>query len=369
MKNLLKKLSVVCLGLVVALGLVACGGNGEQGGNESTRVPVGLDEYIEYTEADLEDYKAAIGDLSAYPALQAAVEEAYQAGVAAIQSADSIKAVQAKFEEAKAAIAACIPYAQGVQTFVGLSNAEKTEILGILEAYAVRNGITGISLFENGGYAMYNPRVKLGTEKYIVGYGFGILPEGDITADLESEENAAWKRYYHINNAADPGTANYLNDQGSEVADFYGYFGAGFYTTFMNAEKNGYDWTPELAKTMPEAVGGGNTSKVWRFQVRVGDIKYTTNSKLESRAAFNNRPVAAEDYLTPFILLLNQQNGLYRGQELAGTSGQGAIKGAKQFYEASKNIESYEELVATFKEMVGIQVYEENGEIHGTDRP
>ena len=365
MKNLLKKLSVVCLGLVVALGLVACTGGqggGQQGGNESTRVPVELSEYIQYTEADFEDYKAAIGDLSAYPELQAAVEEAYQAGVAAIQAADSIKAVQAKFEEAKAAVAACIPYAQGIQTFVGLSNAEKTEILGLLEAYAVRNGITGISLFEDGGYAMYNPRVKLGTEKYIVGYGFGILPEGDITADLESEENAAWKRYYHINNAADPGTANYLNDQGSEVADFYGYFGAGFYTTFMNDEKNGYDWTPELAKTMPEAVGGGNTSKVWRFQVRVGaEAKYSTNSQIASRAAYNNREVEAMDYLTPFILLLNQKNGLYRGQELAGSSGQGTIKGVKQFYEASANVESYEELVAKFNELVGIKVYEENG--------
>ncbi len=76
MKNLLKKLSVVCLGLVVALGLVACDGGqggGQQGGNESTRVPVELSEYIQYTEADFEDYKAAIGDLSAYPELQAAV--------------------------------------------------------------------------------------------------------------------------------------------------------------------------------------------------------------------------------------------------------------------------------------------------------
>ena len=338
MKNLLKKLSVVCLGLVVALGLVACGGPEEE---KSTRVPVELGEYIEYTEADFEDYKAAIGDLSAYPAVEAAVEEAYEAGVAAIQAADSIKAVQAKFEEAKAAVAACIPYAKGIQSFVGLSNAEKTEILGLLEAYAVRNGITGISLFENGGYVMYNPRVKLGTEKYIVGYGFGVLAEGDITADLESEQNAAWKRYYHSNNASDPGTANYLNDQGSEVADFYGYFGAGYYTTFMNAEKNGYDWVPELAKAMPEAVNANEAgaATTWRFPVRVGaELKYTTNSAIASRQAFNNREVEAMDYITPFILLLNQKNGLFRGSEMAGSKGSGTIAGVAQFYEASAKI-------------------------------
>ena len=253
------------------------------------------------------------------------------------------------------------------ESFVGLSNAEKTEILGILEAYAVRNGITGISLFEDGGYVMYNPRVKLGTEKYIVGYGFGILAEGDLTADLESEENPAWKRYLHSNNPADPGTLNYLNDQGSEVADFYGYIGAGYFTTFMNAEKNGYDWTPELAKAMPEAVNPSEsgTSTTWRFPVRVGEeLKYTTNSQIASRQAFNNREVEAMDYITPFILLLNQKNGLYRGAEMQAAKGAGAIVGAAQFYAASAEIDSYEELVAAFEEMVGIKVYEEEGETY-----
>lgn len=363
MKNLLKKLSVICLGLTVAFALVACDQD-----EQSTREHVELSEYKEYIQSDFEDYKESIGDLSAYENLQAAVEEAYEAGVASIEAATSIKGVQAALEQAKAEVAEAIPTANGIYTFTGLSNAEKTEILGLLEAYAVRNGITGISLFENGGYVMYNPRVKFGSENYIVGYGFGILAEGDLIADLETEDNAAWKRYLHSNNAADPGTVNYLNDQGSEVGDFYGYIGASYFTTFMNAEKDGYDWVPELANELPEAVNPteSGTANTWRFPIKVGaELKYTTNSTIPSRAAFNGREVKAEDYINAFILLLNQDNGLYRGQEMAkATPSAGTIAGVGAFYEASEHCETYEELKAKFEELVGIRTYEEDGKTY-----
>lgn len=363
MKNLLKKLSVICLGLTVAFALVACDQD-----QQSTREHVELSEYKEYIQSDFEDYKESIGDLSAYENLQAAVEEAYEAGVASIEAATSIKGVQAALEQAKAEVAEAIPTANGIYTFTGLSNAEKTEILGLLEAYAVRNGITGISLFEDGGYVMYNPRVKFGSENYIVGYGFGILAEGDLVADLETEDNAAWKRYLHSNNAADPGTANYLNDQGSEVGDFYGYIGASYFTTFMNAEKDGYDWVPELANELPEAVNPteSGTANTWRFPIKVGaELKYTTNSTIPSRAAFNGREVKAEDYINAFILLLNQDNGLYRGQEMAkATPSAGTIAGVGAFYEASEHCETYEELKAKFEELVGIKTYEEDGKTY-----
>ena len=53
--------------------------------------------------------------------------------------------------------------------------------------------------------------------------------------------------YYHSSDASDPGTANYLNDKGSQVADYNGYFAGSYFTTFMNSTKDGYDWVPELA--------------------------------------------------------------------------------------------------------------------------
>lgn len=319
-----------------------------------------FDSYKAYILNDLDAVLASIGtDLDA--ATMANIQKAYKAGVEGINNGTSVKTVQAAFDSAKAAMANCIPLADGVYSFVSLSNAERTEILGTLEAYCIRNGITGISLFENGNYQMYNPRVTLGTETYITGYGFGTLAEGSLTADLETETNPAWKRYYHTINAADPGTANYLNDQGSETGDFYGYIGASFFTTFMNASKDGYDWVPELAVEKPVAIDPDETgmSTRWRFEIRQ-DLKYNTLGKYA--AEYDGKAVELEDFITPFKLLLNQANGYYRGSELAAATGPASFKGGNAYYEATadarKGILSDAEVDFG---MVGIKVYEENG--------
>ena len=68
-------------------------------------------------------------------------------------------------------------------TYVAASYEERTVILGILEKWAVENFLTGLVLFGNGGYVMYNERVNPGTgdwSNYIPGYGFGILSEGNL---------------------------------------------------------------------------------------------------------------------------------------------------------------------------------------------
>ena len=318
------------------------------------------DDYKAYVKNDLDVVMAAIEDQledDTYAAVKAAREDAEKA----IDGAATLAEVRAAYEAGFKAIAECIPLADGLYTYKKESNAERTNVLGILENYAVTKGITGITLFENGGYTMYNPRVTLGTENYIVGYGFGVLAEGAITADLEYETNEAWKRYYHICETSDPGTLNYYNDQGSQVGDLFSYQGASFYTNFMNETKDGYDWVPELAKEKPVAVNdedGDGMATTWRWEIRTGaadGLKYTTGSEMESRQAFNNREVALEDYLTPFKMLLTQANNLYRGSELANTKS-GAIKGAKEYYQGTTEGPN-DELWAN----VGLKAYEEDG--------
>ena len=68
-------------------------------------------------------------------------------------------------------------------TYVSASYEERTVILGILEKYAVENFLTGLVVYGDGGYVMYNERVNPGTgdwSNYIPGYGFGVLAEGDL---------------------------------------------------------------------------------------------------------------------------------------------------------------------------------------------
>lgn len=383
MQNI-KKILAGMLALIMVLAMVACTGTdtptdkpvenptaapaAPTAAPEVTPEPVVLadwdgvyierDDYKAYIAHDLEFLYETVVDQLGDSA--AAVEAAKDAGLLAIENSGTVAEVRAAYADAFNAILNAIPLAEGIVSYKKLPNSERTEILGILERFAVTTGITGISLFENGTYVMYNPRITLGTENYIVGYGFGLLPEGNITADLAYENNDAWKRYWHTFESNDPGTLNYLNDQGSQVGDLYAYMAASFFTNFMNETKDGYDWVPELAKEKPVAVNdddGDGAATTWRFEVRTGadGLKYKTGSEMEDRKAFDGREVALADYEFAFKLLLTQANQLYRGSELANTKS-GAIAGAKDYYngtEAGYN----DELWAN----VGIKTYEENG--------
>ena len=319
-----------------------------------------LEDYQAYTLAALDDYYALF-DVLTDDSLSDDVDAAYAAGRAAINAANSVASVQLAFSNAKTAMAECIPYADGTRNLAALNTAGRTEVLGLLEAYAIRNGMTGVSFFEQGGLVMYNDRVVLGTENYITGYGFGAIAEGHLTGPLASESNEAWKMYYHTYNQQDPGSANYLNAQGSEISDFYDYFAASYYEIFMNETKDGYIWVPTLAVSeMPEALNldpETNMATKWRFELRK-DLKYSTLSTL--RSSYNNRDVALEDFLTPYKLMLNQGNGYFRGSEMANQTGYAAIKGAKDYYDATKNAAKGLETSQDFSQ-VAVKVYDEGG--------
>ena len=317
------------------------------------------DDYKAYIKNDLDVVISSIEDQlenDTYAAVKAAREDADKA----IDEAATLAEVRAAYEAGFKAIVEAIPAADGVYSFKKESDAELTNVLGILEQYAVVKGLTGISLFEDAGYTLYNPRVTLGTENYIIGYGFGTLAEGAITADLEYETNEAWKRYYHTFETSDPGTLNYLNDQGAQVGDLYAYIAGSYMENFMNETKDGYDWVPALAKSKPEAVNdedGDGFATTWRYEVRTGKdgLKYKTGSELEDRKAFDGREVALEDYITPFKLLLTQSNKLFRGSEMAN-SDTSAFVGIKAYYDGSANGFNQE-----LWDKVGIRAYEEDG--------
>lgn len=320
------------------------------------------DEFKAYAKYDLELVLNAIED-QLDDDEYAAVTAAKEAGDAAIDAAGTVEGVEAAYNDAYKAIVNAIPTADGLYNLKKSGNAERTNILGLLEQYAVVNGITGITMTESGSYVMYNPRVTLGTENYIPGYGFGALAEGNVTEDLEYETNEAWKRYYHDYNASDPGTMNVMNDQGSEVSALSGYMFAEHFTNFMNETKDGYDWVPELAKEKPVPVNdedGDGFCTTWRWEVRTGadGLKYKTASEIESRKAFDDRPVELADYETPWKVMLTQKNGYYRGTESANKTN-GAIAGMKEFYQGTEKGYSEE-----LWEKVGIKTYEEDGKAY-----
>ena len=247
--------------------------------------------------------------------------------------------------------------ANGIYTFVNEPNAERTKILGLLEKYASSEKLTGLTLFNNGGYAIYSNDIVKGTNNYIRGYGFGILSEGEIKADLAGETNAAWKRYLHSYESEDPGYLNYMNDKGSVVGDLQGYVNASYFQTKMNATKDGYDWVGDLATVdRPIAVNKSAETGLatkFKFPVKVGaDLKYTTLSS--KYAAYNNREVALEDYITPYKIYYTKAYGMVRGSE--NLTGSGSIKGSSSYYNASANGFNQAKW-----DQLGIKAYEEGG--------
>ncbi len=252
--------------------------------------------------------------------------------------------------------------ANGAYSYVAASYEERTKILGLLEAYAVKNFLTGVSLFENGGYSMYNKRIVKGTETYISGYGFGILAEGNITADLAGETNPEYARYYHIFETDDPASLNYLNSQDAVTGDLYGYVSSGYWSTKMNDTKDGYEWYPVLAKEKPIAVDMDPVTQLastYKFRVKTGadGLKYNTTST--KNAEFAGRDVALEDYVYAWKFLLTKKNGQYRGTEML--DGAGTLVGSQAYYDASADGADTEAAKAAW-EKVGIKAYEKDGE-------
>lgn len=248
--------------------------------------------------------------------------------------------------------------AQGVQSFVYSSVDERTEILGTLEKYAVDNKLTGLTLFNNGGYVMYHPSVVKAATSYVPGYGFGILGDGDINADLEGESNPLWKRYLHTYESEDPGQVNSMNSKESTVSDVQSYMTASYFDTQMNETRDGYDWVASLAKDQrPIAVDADKTTGLattFKFRVRVGsELKYNTNSSVFAK--YNGREVALEDYITPYKILYTQAYGMARSGE--SLTGAGSIKGRKAYYEGTKTGEDAELWAG-----VGIKSFTEGGD-------
>jgi hypothetical protein len=250
--------------------------------------------------------------------------------------------------------------ASGVYSFVASSYELRTQILGALEKYAVDNFLTGISFMDDGGYSLYRPEVQRGVTTYITGYGWGTLSDGDITADLETETNPNWKRYYHSFLTDDPSQINYGDDKGSVVGDLIGYMASGYWGTRMNETKDGYEWYSDLAKEKPQPVDEiGNTGLAttysWKLKTGKDGLKYNTLTTDSNLSKYKGRGVEAEDYLTSYKMLFTKGHNWARGAETL--TGSGSIKGADKYYSASA--EGFNE--DAWKDF-GLKVEEVNGE-------
>ena len=230
--------------------------------------------------------------------------------------------------------------------------ATRTEILGKLEKYAMDQHLTGITLFENGGYVKYAERVQLPTTEYITGYGFGLLTEGTLKSDMpaDKESNPDHRGYLHSATSSDPGTINARNDSGSQVSSLEGYITASYWGTKMNKTKNGYVWYPVLAQNTVKDKNGVSKDfdrpipmydkdndgtfeevkmgeddpnpvglyKRWRIYVKTGDIYFRYQGNPWEGHTFDRRPITIDDYEFAYRFILTGKHKQTRGKEMGG---------------------------------------------------
>ena len=247
--------------------------------------------------------------------------------------------------------------ASKIYKYDGMTPEERTEAAAALERFALRHGITGVTLSSNGGFQLYNERISaplLDANRYLPGYGFGLDLYGDVKKPLEKEKTEAYKMYWHewTSVDSDTGNFNFLNSSEAIVADYYNRVTSSYWYTPLNEDNTKYEYAGCLSRDnapipldLDPATG---LATKWKVNLRVGadtdgpngetkGLTYRTNSQIPAIKAFDGRKVALEDYLTPLKLLATQSIGWFRGAEMAGEkTASRQIKGFTEWFNGSE---------------------------------
>ena len=264
--------------------------------------------------------------------------------------------------------------ATGGYNFSAAATAEqretRTEILGKLEKYAMDTHLTGISLFENGGYMLYSERALalLGNRQYITGYGYGLLSDSDapFTDPLPGEgRDLQFPLHYHTVSSSDPGTINALDAAGSQVSDLSSYITSSYFGMKLDEDKKEAIWYPLLARddiheTDPLTkapkmfhTGAHNDTDMytgWRIYLRT-NISYRYNGAEAWKSSFDGRQVTLQDYEFILRFLLTGSHNLKRGNEMAADTSYG-IKGASAYNTQTKEGKNDEQCKDLWDSMV-----------------
>ena len=193
------------------------------------------------------------------------------------------------------------------------------------------------------------------------------LPHRNVTLYAKFESASSEEYYYHTAVSDECKTLNYWDSKDSAVGRLMGYIHNGFWGKRINQNKDGYEWYNIVANEKPRLLnpiidGNGNEINLgtkYEFEVKVGEqLKYNTLSTYPEFAKFKGREVQPEDYLTIWKQMYNQFNNISRRSE--SLIGPGSIKGLYEYYNATVNELSQEELDSLWAN-VGYKVIEREG--------
>ncbi|MCQ2798494.1 MAG: ABC transporter substrate-binding protein [Bacilli bacterium] len=266
--------------------------------------------------------------------------------------------------------------ANGIFNYSAASVSEKSKILGQLENYAMRHHLAGIPLYDDAGYELFSPRIKLASNDYIPNYGFGVGessldPAGKMYNDTVFDSSKSlYPSYFQSYATEDSGTFNYWNSTGADVAGKNGMITASYFGVTMNPNADGYHWRGELARVdnpIPLDKDGneipyteGMTSRFWRVPVwtdknasqangRKFEYSVAPGSKWASK--YTGRKIVLDDYLTPFKVMLD--NGFVRASGLIDDAS--GFAGASDYLYQSGTTKSWDGEKKSYFDGVGVK--------------
>jgi ABC-type oligopeptide transport system substrate-binding subunit len=243
----------------------------------------------------------------------------------------------------------------GTANLAGITAAEREDLMGQMESYAMKHYMTGIPLYGDGGYQLISDRISLPVTNYIPNYGFGTLQEGNITTAMSAtnEPNSAWGKYYHTETTDVANKINPMDADDTATATYAGYITSTFWGQRLKKDADGkytssYEWYGSYAKDdAPTAVNldaSTNTATKWQFKVRTGadtvPLKYHTKSTKTvngvALSSFDGTGVTLDDYIFAMKALLTQSYGNYYAFQYSTDTS--TIVGADDYFGATAKV-------------------------------
>ena len=255
---------------------------------------------------------------------------------------------------------------KAVSGLVNLSTSSpevKNQLLGIQEKYAYDEFLTGIPMVADTGYQMFSERTVLPVETYTDIMGFGGTSYYDVDGVLPGyDSNYEYASYFHSGMSEDPAEIYAMDADGESVSNLAAMTVLPLWSYKFNENKNGGVLYPVTAEdALPEVLDADENGQGHKFKVRVktgeDGLKYSYAGSRNSN--WDGRQVELEDYLTNIKLGLTQSYGLYRGAEMAGDGYTQLLKGAKDYFNATKEGGYNDDLFSR----VGISVDESDNSI------
>lgn len=342
----MKKLLGVITLVLVAVALVACGGDKNEAptfagvGPVTSYVNVSFDPLEGVTATDKEDGDLTDAIVVVSNNVNIAVPGTYSVRYEVKDSKDKLASAVRTVTVAELD-AENVPLAQYLSG-VDLSKlpAEDKDILfAAAEDYLLENVYAGVPLYTGATRVMYSNRVQLFSPNYngVLGFGtaFSQFTEDDSKVIMFGSTAGnvgeyTWRATY----STDPTTLNQWISDDSSTSDFIDLFTGSLYDFYFDETKTGYEILPSLAAAEPvpvnpTVINGKVYAKTWQIQVRDGlTWKYHPSTDLAGMPS-GHEVLNAEDFLWTWRHALEQK--WFRARTGGGDFVGSSVKGAADY--------------------------------------